>query len=593
MARPTATCALPPPGGTANTRSRRAPSVSSYWRAAHSHDSMSTLWLTTTAHSSAVQNRGSGAAGRQLEAGPGWAVRARPTRPRRARTATPIGTATAWGRCHSRNLPDQTRSPATFRRLQWRPWAGPARRRSSVWSIVAAGSFASACSCSSTASPSPVARRRWRRSNAEVRAHGEAGAVDAGRGRGGRVAVRRPRRARAGSPMRTRCWRRRTGARSRWRRSTKACRASPMLAGARSVTLNRLRQQSAGGAATVEASGVLDSRAGAVPIGFVFLQESGRLRILVVSLAGGPGPSGRARPRCTRASRRTFLVQQSAPHARRRLPVRFVVACASPLFPCALAAFNLTCARPIAAGPPAPGAPAAAAPGAAARRRHGGAAAGAPETDPDDRAHRAARAGQDDRAPRGARLRDADRVDRRGRALRGRAPRVGRRGAHPGRRRTRAGRGRPGSRACRSAAPTATARPRKAVLVVRRPLPARGEHQIAHVYLPAVCNGAPEHFRFALPDAEPQATDPRALAYWADAFRPPRRGQRLGRVRGRARARALSRARGEGGRRRRPIRATRRRQEARGARRRRRASRSRRRRRPRPCRAQRRAARRA
>jgi len=69
---------------------------------------------------------------------------------------------------------------------------------------------------------------------------------------------------------------------------TKACRASPILAGARAVTLNRLRQQTAGTAATVEASGVLDSRAGAVPIGFVFLQEAGKLRILVVSLAGVP-----------------------------------------------------------------------------------------------------------------------------------------------------------------------------------------------------------------------------------------------------------------------------------------------------------------
>src|SRR3954468_23112857 len=39
------------------------------------------------------------------------------------------------------------------------------------------------------------------------------------------------------------------------------------------------------------------------------------------------------------------------------------------------------------------------------------------------------------------------------------------------------------------------------VLIVRRPLPARGERQIAHVYLPSVCNGSPEHFRFALPDA--------------------------------------------------------------------------------------------
>jgi hypothetical protein len=69
---------------------------------------------------------------------------------------------------------------------------------------------------------------------------------------------------------------------------SKACRASPILTGARSVTLNRLRQQSAGTAATVEASGVLDSASGAVPVGFVFLQEGGQLRILVVSLAGVP-----------------------------------------------------------------------------------------------------------------------------------------------------------------------------------------------------------------------------------------------------------------------------------------------------------------
>jgi hypothetical protein len=68
----------------------------------------------------------------------------------------------------------------------------------------------------------------------------------------------------------------------------KACRASPILSAARAVTLNRLRQQSAGTAATLEASGVLDSAAGAVPIAFVFLQENGKLRILVVSLAGVP-----------------------------------------------------------------------------------------------------------------------------------------------------------------------------------------------------------------------------------------------------------------------------------------------------------------
>jgi hypothetical protein len=69
---------------------------------------------------------------------------------------------------------------------------------------------------------------------------------------------------------------------------TKACRGSPLLAAARSVSLNRLRQTSAGASATIEATGVLDGAAGAVPIGFVFLPEGGRLRILVVSLAGVP-----------------------------------------------------------------------------------------------------------------------------------------------------------------------------------------------------------------------------------------------------------------------------------------------------------------
>jgi hypothetical protein len=66
------------------------------------------------------------------------------------------------------------------------------------------------------------------------------------------------------------------------------CRASPILAAARGVTLNRLRQQSAGAATTFEASGVIDSGAGAVPIGFVLLQEPEGLRILVVSLANVP-----------------------------------------------------------------------------------------------------------------------------------------------------------------------------------------------------------------------------------------------------------------------------------------------------------------
>jgi hypothetical protein len=68
----------------------------------------------------------------------------------------------------------------------------------------------------------------------------------------------------------------------------RSCRASPILAGARGVTLRELRQQSAGGATTLEARGVLDSNGGGVPIDFVFLDEAAGPRILVVSLAGVP-----------------------------------------------------------------------------------------------------------------------------------------------------------------------------------------------------------------------------------------------------------------------------------------------------------------
>jgi hypothetical protein len=69
---------------------------------------------------------------------------------------------------------------------------------------------------------------------------------------------------------------------------TRTCRASPILAGARQVMLRRLRTQTGGAAATLEAEGMLDSSAGAVPARFVFLQEEGTPRILVVSLAGVP-----------------------------------------------------------------------------------------------------------------------------------------------------------------------------------------------------------------------------------------------------------------------------------------------------------------
>ncbi len=67
-----------------------------------------------------------------------------------------------------------------------------------------------------------------------------------------------------------------------------ACRGLPILMGARAVTLRELRQQQSGSAASIEARGLLDAAAGAVPIGFVFLREESALRILVVSLAGVP-----------------------------------------------------------------------------------------------------------------------------------------------------------------------------------------------------------------------------------------------------------------------------------------------------------------
>ena len=69
---------------------------------------------------------------------------------------------------------------------------------------------------------------------------------------------------------------------------TRSCQASPILAGARDVRLTRLRTQMGGGAATLEASGMLESQAGAVPVSFVFLRDGGSPRILAVSLAGVP-----------------------------------------------------------------------------------------------------------------------------------------------------------------------------------------------------------------------------------------------------------------------------------------------------------------
>lgn len=68
----------------------------------------------------------------------------------------------------------------------------------------------------------------------------------------------------------------------------RSCQASPILSGARAVSLHQLRQQSVGGSATIEASGALESAAGAVPTTFVFLRETAGLRVLVVNIAGVP-----------------------------------------------------------------------------------------------------------------------------------------------------------------------------------------------------------------------------------------------------------------------------------------------------------------
>lgn len=66
-----------------------------------------------------------------------------------------------------------------------------------------------------------------------------------------------------------------------------ACRASAILT-ARAVTLVNVRQRAAGGASSLEAHGVLDTRDGGVPVTFTFLREEAGPRILVVSPAGVP-----------------------------------------------------------------------------------------------------------------------------------------------------------------------------------------------------------------------------------------------------------------------------------------------------------------
>jgi len=67
-----------------------------------------------------------------------------------------------------------------------------------------------------------------------------------------------------------------------------SCRASPLLAGARAVTFQQLRQMRVGSVSAIEARGLLESTAGAVPATFTFLHEPTGPRVLVVVLAGVP-----------------------------------------------------------------------------------------------------------------------------------------------------------------------------------------------------------------------------------------------------------------------------------------------------------------
>jgi hypothetical protein len=192
----------------------------------------------------------------------------------------------AWGRCHIRNLPDRRDRPRPS--VVYNGGVGrPSTEKIIVFSIVGAGIFVvglllliDSVTRSSRekalATVDAEVQRMENRGPSKLDAAAAVASSFAAHVGAGRFAEAYPLLAapyRSAVPL--------AG-------FAKACRASPILAAARTVTLNRLRQQSAGSAATIEASGVLDSSAGAVPIGFVFLEEESRLRILVVSLAGVP-----------------------------------------------------------------------------------------------------------------------------------------------------------------------------------------------------------------------------------------------------------------------------------------------------------------
>jgi hypothetical protein len=197
------------------------------------------------------------------------------------------------------------------------------------------------------------------------------------------------------------------------------------------------------------------------------------------------------------------------------LPVRIVGGLA-PLCACALAALNLTCARPMAAGSTAAGAPVAAGAGAAADDGTLVPLPASPKPIPtaehtELRALGKPVARHVERGFETLIVSAADNVRCEGGRLETGAEVRIQGGSDPRKPWS-------GWFASLPAHGGDAAAHEEGVLVVRRPLPARGEHQIAHVYLPQTCNGTPEHFRFALPDAEPQASNARALQLWAAAF---------------------------------------------------------------------------
>jgi hypothetical protein len=76
-----------------------------------------------------------------------------------------------------------------------------------------------------------------------------------------------------------------------------SCAASPFLAGARSVSLSKTREEFAPGqtSGSLNATGVLSTSAGTVDVTFWFIADEARVAVLSLSIAGAPAlPMGTA-----------------------------------------------------------------------------------------------------------------------------------------------------------------------------------------------------------------------------------------------------------------------------------------------------------